>query len=49
VRSLRFSITVALDGCCDHRALAPDEELHRHHARNIEQADALHLGRVHPK
>ena len=35
-----------MDGCCDHRAIPADEELHRHHARNIEQADALLLGRV---
>ncbi len=43
---LRYSINVTLDGCCDHRAISPDEELHLHHARNLEQADALLLGRV---
>src|SRR4051794_21393476 len=46
MRPLRYSINVTLDGCCDHRAISPDEELHRHHARNLEQADALLLGRV---
>jgi dihydrofolate reductase len=46
MRPLRYSINVTLDGCVDHRAGVPDEELHRHHARNIEQADALLLGRV---
>src|SRR3954462_10530673 len=46
MRPLRYSINVTLDGCCDHRAISPDEELHRHHAKNIEQADALLLGRV---
>ena len=46
MRPLRYSINVTLDGCVDHRAGIPDEELHRHHARNIEQADALLLGRV---
>src|SRR4051812_22997456 len=46
MRPLRYSINLTLDGCCDHRAISPDEELHRHHARNIEQADALLLGRV---
>ena len=46
VRPLRYSINVTLDGCCDHRAIAPDEELHRHHAENLAQADALLLGRV---
>ena len=35
-----------MDGCCDHRAIVPDEELHRHHAKNLEQADALLFGRV---
>jgi dihydrofolate reductase len=35
-----------LDGCCDHRAIVPDEDLHRHHTANIDQADALLLGRV---
>jgi dihydrofolate reductase len=35
-----------LDGCCDHRAMIPDEDLHRHAAENIAQADALLLGRV---
>ncbi len=43
---LRYSINVTLDGCCDHRAVSADEELHRHAAENIEQADALLLGRV---
>jgi dihydrofolate reductase len=46
MRPLRYSINVTLDGCVDHRAGVPDDELHRHHARNIEQADALLLGRV---
>ena len=46
MRPLRYSINVTLDGCCDHRAISPDEELHRHHAKNIEQADAIVLGRV---
>ena len=35
-----------MDGCCDHRAIVPDEELHRHAARNLEQAAALLFGRV---
>lgn len=46
MRPLRFSINVTLDGCCDHQAIVPDEELHRHHAMNIAQADALIFGRV---
>ncbi len=46
MRPLRYSINVTLDGCCDHRAGSPDEELHRHAAANIAQADALLFGRV---
>ena len=46
MRPLRYSINVTLDGCCDHRAGLPDEELHRHAAENIGRADALLFGRV---
>jgi dihydrofolate reductase len=46
MRPLLYSINVTLDGCCDHRAGVPDEELVRHHAANLERADALLFGRV---
>jgi dihydrofolate reductase len=46
MRPLRYSINVTLDGCCDHRAVPADEELHRHATENLEQADALLFGRV---
>ena len=46
MRPLRYSINVTLDGCCDHRAAIPDEDLHRHAAEIIGRADALLLGRV---
>jgi len=46
MRPLRYSINVTLDGCCDHRAIPPDEALHRHAVENIEQADGLLFGRV---
>ena len=46
MRPLRYSINVTLDGCCDHRAILADEDLHRHAVENLEQADALLLGRV---
>ena len=46
MRPLRYSINVTLDGCCDHRVGIPDEDLHRHAAENIAQADALLFGRV---
>ena len=37
MRPLRYSINVTLDGCCDHRAMIADEDLHR---------DTLLFGRV---
>src|SRR5437667_4393599 len=46
MRPLRYSINVTLDGCCDHRAMIADEDLHRHAAENLAQADALLFGRV---
>jgi len=46
MRPLRYSINVTLDGCCDHRAITPDQDLHRHAAENLNQADALLFGRV---
>ena len=46
MRRLRYSINVTLDGCCDHRVMIPDEELHRHAVEGIAQADALLFGRV---
>ncbi len=45
-RPLRYSINVTLDGCCDHREIIADEDIHRHAMENIAQADALLLGRV---
>ncbi|MGA2561095.1 MAG: dihydrofolate reductase family protein [Terracidiphilus sp.] len=46
MRPLRYSINVTLDGCCDHRAIIPDEDQHRHATENLKQADALLFGRV---
>jgi len=46
MRPLRYSINITLDGCCDHRGIVPDEELHRHAVENLVQADALLFGRV---
>src|SRR5215471_4758375 len=46
MRPLRYSINVTLDGCIDHRAVVPDEELHRHAAELLAGADALLLGRT---
>ena len=46
MRPLRYSINVTLDGCCDHRVIPADEELHAHAAADLERADALLFGRV---
>jgi len=46
MRPLRYSINVTLDGCCDHRVMVADEELHRHAVENLNRADALLFGRV---
>jgi dihydrofolate reductase len=47
MRPLRYSINVTFDGCCDHRAIPTDEDLHRYRAENLEQTDAaLLFGRV---
>jgi len=46
MRPLRYSINVTLDGCCDHRAITPDEDLFRHSTQILAQADALLFGRV---
>ncbi len=46
MRRLRYSINVTLDGCSDHRAGVPNEDVHRHALENIAWADALLFGRV---
>jgi dihydrofolate reductase len=46
MRPLRYGINVTLDGCCDHRVMPADEELHRHAVENLDRADALLFGRV---
>ena len=46
MRTLKYSINVTLDGCCDHTAIPADEELHRHAMKAIQEADALIFGRM---
>ena len=46
MRPLRYSINVTLDGCCDHRVIIANEEIHRHAMENILRSDALLFGRV---
>ena len=37
MRPLRYSINVNLEGCCDHRAIPADEDVHRHAAENLDK------------
>lgn len=46
MRPLRYAINVTLDGCCDHLAGVPDEEMFQFHAESLARADALLFGRV---
>jgi dihydrofolate reductase len=46
MRPLRYAINITLDGCCDHQAVSPDEEVHRFWADRLAGADALLYGRV---
>ena len=46
MQPVRYSINVTLDGCCDHEAMVPDAELHRHATNLLAQADALIFGRT---
>jgi hypothetical protein len=45
MRPLRYSINVTLDGCCDHRAVIADEDLHRHAVENRDRASDWHTGK----
>ena len=45
MRPLRYSINVTLDGCCDHREMVADEELHRRASRTSARPIVL-FGRV---
>jgi dihydrofolate reductase len=46
MRPLRYSINITLDRCCDHREGIVEEDLHRHAAEYLAQADALLFVRV---
>jgi dihydrofolate reductase len=43
---LTFGINVSLDGCCDHRGFAPDDELFRYWTRLMDEADGMLWGRT---
>ena len=44
MRPLRYSINVTLDGCGDHRAIVPDEDLFRHGFENLDHAGCPRVG-----
>ena len=46
MRPLRYAINITLDGCCDHRAMIPEQDLFRHTTQILKQADGLLFGRV---
>ena len=43
MQPLRYRINVTLDGCCDHRVMIPDEELHHHAIENLNRTDVRAL------
>jgi dihydrofolate reductase len=43
---LTFAINVTLDGCCDHRAAAPDAQLFRYWIRQMDAAGGMLWGRT---
>jgi dihydrofolate reductase len=46
MRPLRYSINLSLDGCIDHEAMSPTDDMHRHATAMLSQADALMFGRT---
>jgi dihydrofolate reductase len=46
MRPLRYYINVTVDGCCDHRAFLPDQEVHRYATEKVAEADAIVFGRT---
>ncbi|MDQ6871418.1 MAG: hypothetical protein M3037_05330, partial [Gemmatimonadota bacterium] len=46
MRPLRYSINVTFDGCCDHREMIADEDLHRNALENIGQGADVVRGAI---
>jgi dihydrofolate reductase len=42
---LIFALNVTLDGCCDHREMVADDEMHRYWTRLMESSGAMLFGR----
>jgi dihydrofolate reductase len=43
---LTFALNVSLDGCCDHREMSADDEMHDHFTQLIGRAGAMLFGRT---
>jgi dihydrofolate reductase len=46
MRKLIAAINMTLDGFCDHTAVIPDDEMHRHYSELLSSADAIIFGRI---
>ncbi len=45
MRKVIAAINTTVDGFCDHTALSPDEEIHRHYTDLLNEGDAILYGR----
>lgn len=46
MKKLIAAINMTLDGFCDHTAGIPDEEIHQHYAKLLDNADVILYGRI---
>ncbi|MFA5326923.1 MAG: dihydrofolate reductase family protein [Prolixibacteraceae bacterium] len=46
MRKIIAGINMTLDGFCDHTSGIPDEELHQHYAKLLDNADVILYGRI---
>ncbi len=46
MRKIIAAINMTLDGYCDHTGILPDEEIHRHYAELLAEADVILYGRI---
>ena len=46
MKKLIAAINMTLDGFCDHTAGIPDEEIHQHYAKLLDDADVILYGRI---
>lgn len=46
MRKLIAAINMTIDGFCDHTAITPDEEIHRHYEKVLLDAGVILYGRV---